>query len=352
MTRRVLVAALLILIVAAAALYWVTRPLPILTVTSWAGPYGRAQASAMMRPYGAAKSVDVRLALWDGDLSDLARGDVVDFELPRVVEACRRGLLERIDAKVLPPGTNGVAAKDDFVAGALGPCWVGSVVYAQVIVAGPGTAAKTLADFFDTQKFPGRRALNRASAKFNLEMALLADGVAPRDVYKTLDTPAGLTRAFDKLKALNPIWAHDGGDALNWVKNGQAVMATALNGDVHDAARKGFKPSVIWDCQLYEMDAFAIPKDNPNKARALDFIATATGSVPLAGVAGWVPYGPARRSSLALLHDDPETGEDMRAFLPTAPEHFQTAFAVDDGWWLGHGAAIAPRWQAFVMATQ
>ena len=30
-------------------------------------------------------------------------------------------------------------------------------------------------------------------------MALLADGVAPGDVYKTLATPEGLDRAFAKL---------------------------------------------------------------------------------------------------------------------------------------------------------
>ena len=78
-------------------------------------------------------------------------------------------------------------------------------------------------------------------------MALLADGVAPGDLYKTLDTPAGLDRAFAKLKALAPIWAHDSGDALDWVKNGQAVMATALNGDVYDQSRLGFAPAVIWD---------------------------------------------------------------------------------------------------------
>ena len=32
------------------------------------------------------------------------KGDVIDFELPRAVEACKRGLLEPIDAASLPPG--------------------------------------------------------------------------------------------------------------------------------------------------------------------------------------------------------------------------------------------------------
>jgi putative spermidine/putrescine transport system substrate-binding protein len=80
----------------------------------------------------------------------------------------------------------------------------------------------------------------------------------------------------------------------------------------------------------------------------MDFIAFATGAVPLARVAEWVPYGPARRSSLPLVKNNPELGTPMRPHLPTAPEHFGNAFSIDDGWWQAHGAAIAPRWQAFV----
>jgi putative spermidine/putrescine transport system substrate-binding protein len=178
-------------------------------------------------------------------------------------------------------------------------------------------------------------------------MALLADGVAPAAIYRTLSTPQGLDRAFAKLKALNPIWAHDSTDALHWLKNGRAVMAAALNGAVYDM-QKEYAARIIWDHALYEFDVFAIPSGDPHRKRALDFIAWATGSKPLAGVAGWVPYGPARRSSFALLRPNRETGASMRPWLPSAPEHFAHAFAVDAGWWLDHQAAIQDRWQAFV----
>ncbi|HMH65913.1 MAG TPA: extracellular solute-binding protein, partial [Rhizomicrobium sp.] len=227
-------------------------------------------------------------------------------------------------------------------------CWVGGAVYSQVMVfkAGAVHPPASLADFFDTKKFPGKRALSRAAPKFNLEMALLADGVAPADVYKTLGTPEGLDRAFAKLTALKPIWAHDSVGALGWIKNGQAVMATALGGDVQ--AQKDFTAGVIWDHQLYEMDVFGIPAGDPKKKAALDFIAFATGSAPLAGVASWVGLGPARHSSLALVKLNPETGADMRPLLPTAPQNFHGAFAIDETWWLDHGEAITPRWQEFV----
>ena len=126
--------------------------------------------------------------------------------LPDAVAACRQGLLEPIDAATLPDGSNGAPAARDFVAGAIGPCWVGSVVYSQVIAYDPhrfgGREPSTLADFFDLKKFPGPRALRRASSKLNLEMALLADGVAPGEVYAALSTPAGVARALAKLDVI------------------------------------------------------------------------------------------------------------------------------------------------------
>ena len=355
--RRVLLALAVLLIGEVATLFFLTRPPPILTVMTWAGTYGRAQTNAQMHTYAADRNVDVRPAFWDGDLADVRKmverrqytGDVIDFELPKAVQACKDGLLEKINPTILPAGANGVPAARDFVPGAIGPCWVGSQIYSQVVVFSPKLkkSPTTLADFFDARKFRGRRALSRASAKFNLEMALLADGVAPGDVYKTLETPDGLDRAFAKLKALNPIWAHDSVGALEWLKDGQAVMVTALNGDVFDL--KDFTPGgVVWDHQLYEMDVFGVPAGDPRRDRAMDYIAYATASAPLAGVARWVPFGPARRSSLPLVKPNPETGQAMTGVLPTAPGNFGTAFAVDEGWWLAHGPAIASRWQEFV----
>lgn len=354
--RYALLLLALVLIAVIGMLYLQTRPAPVLTVMTWPGAYGRAQASAQMHPYAAKKNVDVRTALWDGELAEIAamvqsrsyKADVIDFELPTAVKACNQHLLEKIDPAILPPGADGTPAARDFVAGAIGPCWVGGMVYSQVMVYSPKLkrTPAALADFFDRKRFPGRRALNRANAKFNLEMALLADGVAPGDVYKALETPEGLDRAFAKLTALKPIWAHDGKDALEWVKNGQAVMATALNGDVR--TDKDFAPGVIWDHQLYELDVFAIPAGNSNKSRALDYITYATGSAPLAAMANWVAFGPARHSALGLVKNNPETGIPMSPLLPTAPENFVHAFAIDDGWWLGHGEAIASRWQEFV----
>jgi putative spermidine/putrescine transport system substrate-binding protein len=353
MTRKILVVAAIIILAGIAALAWYMRPLPILTVTTWAGDYGHAQAAAQMRPYASAMRVDVHLAEWEGDLSDL-KGDVIDFELPKAVEACRRGLLEKIDASSLPPGDDGTPAARDFVPGAIGPCWVGSMVYSQVILYAPERFAsaepQSLADFFDTAKFPGRRAMKRGSGKYNLELALLADGVAPKDVYPTLSSASGLARAFHKLDGLGPslTWYDNDSQALTLLQGGGVAFTTALNGQIYDPTHHavGMAPGVIWDRQLYEMDVFGVPAGDPRKDMAMDYIRYATGSAPLAGVADWQPYGPARRSGLALVGRNPEYGTQMRNLLPTA--HFDTAFAVNDAWWLDNRARADAAWQAWL----
>ena len=355
--RRILIALLIIVAAALVGFYVYTRPLPVLKIVTWPGTYGRAQRAAMIEPYRDVAHVDTQPQEWDGDLAELRhavashtyKGDVIDFELPKAIQACREGLLEKIDAASLPAGSDGISAAHDFVAGAVGDCTVASVAYSQVIFFARntfrGADPATLGDFFDTVKYPGPRAL-KPGAKFNLEMALLADGVAPGDIYKTLSSDDGVARAFKKLDTIKPvtIWWRNSGEPAQLIQNRKAVFATALNSDVFDA--RAALPGIIWDRQLYEFDVFGVPKDDPNKDRAMDFIRWATGSKPPAGVADWVALGPARRSSWPLVSRNPDLGIAMAQFLPTS--HFSNAFAVDDGWWLSHGPALEAKFQSWM----
>jgi putative spermidine/putrescine transport system substrate-binding protein len=361
--RRTIFVALAIgiVLVLAALLYWLTRPLPILTVATWSGPYGRAQANALFRPFGEDRRVDVRIALYDGGLAELRRmvaaghadWDVMDMELPDAIAACREGLLEPIDSALLEPGADGTPATRDFVANALGRCWVGSVVYSQVIAYSQtrfGDARpQAVADFFDLARFPGPRALRRG-AKFNLELALLADGVKPAEVYDELSTPKGIRRALAKLDSIRRslVWWDNSADAVAMLNDGRAAFATALNGDVYDAAQHGNAVGVIWDRQLYELDVFGLPKRSSKGELALEFIRFATRSQSLAGVSDWVPFGPARLSALQFVGKNPELGTAMVLFLPTAKAHFASAFPVNDEWWQEHGADAQARWQAWL----
>jgi len=154
-------------------------------------------------------------------------------------------------------------------------------------------------------------------------------------------------RALKKLDSIRGsiVWWSRSSEPAAMLEDGRAAFATILNGDIYDAAIHHRGLGTIWDRQLYELDVFGIPKGDPKRDMAMDFVRFATSAPSLAGVANWVPYGPARHSALALVGKNPELGIAMHPFLPTAPEHFATAFAIDDAWWQSQGGRIAPRWQ-------
>jgi putative spermidine/putrescine transport system substrate-binding protein len=357
---RWLAATLAIIVLIVVGLYWLARPPPTLTVVSWGDVYGRAQTLALFHPYEDQSHVDVKVANYGGGLKEIVQQvrsgdvqwDVVDLELEDAAAACRQGLLERLDGIELPPGANGQSAARDFVPGALGPCWVGSAVYSQVIAFDSqrfaGRPPAGAADFFDLARFPGPRAL-RDGPKYNLELALIADGVQPWRVYSLLETEAGVNRALAKLDSIksSTVWWRRAAEPADLLMSGKVVMATVLNARVFDIAAQP-KIGTIWDGQLYQLDVFGIPKGDPNKKLALDFIRFATGPNALANEARYLPYGPARLSSIRLVGLNPETHADMRPYLPTTPANFARALAVNPDWWAKHGPELQSRWTSWL----
>jgi putative spermidine/putrescine transport system substrate-binding protein len=86
------------------------------------------------------------------------------------------------------------------------------------------TAPSGWADFWDVQKFPGKRGL-RKRAEYNLEFALMADGVKAEDVYQVLGTKAGVDRAFAKLSQIKPAiqWWEAGAQPPQWLASGDVA---------------------------------------------------------------------------------------------------------------------------------
>jgi putative spermidine/putrescine transport system substrate-binding protein len=358
--RRWLTGILVVVAVIAGTLYWLTRPPENLTVASWGDAYQQAQTVSFFHPFVDKTSIDLDGAIYGGGLAEIRQQieagnvewDVVDFDLADAAAACREGLLEPIDALALPAGANGEAATDDFVPGAIGPCWVGTVVYSQMIVVAPNNfaeAPRAVADFFDLERFPGGRGLRDAGPEYTLPFALLADGVAPAEVYAFLEMEAGAARAFAKLDGIKDaiVWWRRPNEAIDMLSRGDTVMTTALNGRAFDAVLANAELSLIFDGQLYGLDVFGIPLGSPAKERALEFIAFASSTEPLAHMASRVPYGPARRSASALVGANPISGVEMLPLLPTAAANFTNAVLIDPEWWTQNGAPLRARWDAW-----
>ena len=238
----------------------------------------------------------------------------------------------------MPAAPDGTAPEDDFIEGALTDCAVANIVWSTVYAYNSDVVEgdpKTMADFFDLEAFPGKRGL-RKSAKANLEMALIADGVPAAEVYDVLETDEGVDRAFAKLDTIKDsiVWWEAGAQPPQLLADGEVAMSTAYNGRIFNAAIGEDQPfEIVWDGQILDFDLFVIPKGAPNKELALDYIKFSTDTQRLADQAQWISYGPARKSSgeLVGLYQDGET--EMAPHMPTAEANMTNALVNDFEFW-------------------
>ncbi len=333
------------------------------TVMSWGGAYGEAQTEAHVKPWAAATGNATVMVDSDNPAPAIkamveagnVTVDVASLEYADAIRLCDEGVLEPIDAASLPAGADGTAAADDFLAGAVTECGVSTDIWSNVYAYDSSklsgdAAPKTAADFFDLEKFPGKRGLKKG-AKAVLEFALLGDGVPAAEVYDVLNTPEGVDRAFAKLDTIKSevVWWEAGAQAPQLLADGEVTMTTAYNGRIFAAAINEGKPfQIVWDGQVYENEMYAVPKGAPNKDLAMEFIRYATSTEGLRQQAQHISYGPARKSSMKeeLLFKDGKTV--MAPHLPTAPENMGNALETSSAFWVDHDAELNERFQAWL----
>jgi putative spermidine/putrescine transport system substrate-binding protein len=319
-----------------------------LTVVSWGGAYTKSQVEAYHKPFIAKTGIQIKSEDYDGTVAPIkaqvqsgkVTWDIVDVELADAVRMCDEGLLEKVDPKtMLAPGADGKSAADDFIKGTVHDCAVATILWSTIFAYDDkkfaGAKPTTIADFFDTTKFPGKRGM-RKSPKINIEFALMADGVPAADVYKVMKTKEGIDRAFKKLDSIKKdiVWWEAGAQPPQLLGDGQVVMTTAYNGRIFDAAMKDGKPFVIvWDGQVWDLDLWVIPKGSPNKDAAMDFLKFSTSTEALAEQAKWISYAPSRMSSVAKVGKFNDGKTDMAPHMPTAAANFKNAVQNDFLFW-------------------
>ena len=314
-----------------------------LTVVSWGGAYQDGQREVFFKPF-IATGTKMTDESWDGGLGVLRtkiKGgnntwDVVQVEADELEVGCDEGLYEKLDVAK-------IGGANRYLPGAVHGCGVGAIIY-NLVLAYDGDKLKAApngwADFFDTKKVPGKRSV-RNGAKWNLEIALIADGVPKADVYKVLRTPAGVDRAFKKLDTIKAdlVFWKSGAQPPQMLAAGDVVMTTAYNGRItaaNEKDKKNFK--MVWKDTPYTMDSWVIMKGSPNKANAeklLEFMGRADTQAKLPK---FVRYGVTNRDAAKQV--DPALMGD----LPTNPANLNAAFAEDVKFWIDNIDKLTERW--------
>ena len=339
----------------------------------------------LLKPYASATGTDLGDVAWDGSQDALTKiagdqaADLVLVDGSTLASGCTAQTFKRLDWNRL--------GRTRFLPNASSDCGAGAFMTATVLawdreklqgdtkppaqpsLAGgkppasqgqknatpdtkpaPDTAAKAptpdpqWSDFWDVAKHPGRRGLQR-QAEGNLEFALLADGVSPGDIYRTLRTGDGVDRAFRKLDQLKPyiMWWDQPGQPAQFLSGGKVLFtsapASSLSAMVVQPGHA--RPGVQWAGSLNAVQSWAVPQSaHEEAAMAAMLIATDPArEVELARAAG---YGPSTTDAVALLPGD------LRGASPAAPANLKLGLALDEGFWRDNHKALEARFNDWV----
>ncbi len=311
------------------------------TVASWGGAYTESQKLGYGDPTAKALGVDINWVDYSGGLSEIKAQkeagaitwDIIDVFAFDTINGCDEGIFVEFDFdKDFPAAPDGTPASEDFFAPMPSKCAVGNILYSWNYAydnrAFDGKAPKTIKDFFNTKKFPGKRAIYK-SALTNLEIALAGDGVymgkGGSEIYKLLETEAGVNRAMNKIKEL---CTDPNGGCVFWSAGAQQV----------------------WDGQGLDYEYFALVKGGPDEANAKKALAMMTNTEMLAGSAKYIAYAPYRLSSLEIIKANEPWYKDgkteMMPQMPTAPANTKKYFLVDPFFWADNGTELGEKWEA------
>ena len=339
-----------------------------LTVVSWGGAYQTSQQKAYSEPYQAATDTDFT---WDESSNEaVARmrameeagnvtWDLVDVEGPDSQRLCDEGLAAEVDLdEILAPGDDGTAASEDMADSVINECFIPQIVFSTTfgyrtdVAEWNGAEPENLCALFDTETFPGRRALETRPKK-NLEWALLCDGVAKEDLYDVLSEPEGVEQALAKLDTIKDdvIWWSAGAETPQLLADGEVVMGSTYNGRLFSVIEEQDQPvKMLWDWQVFDFDGWVIPADLPEERmnRVLHFLRFATDTQRLADQAKYISYGPARASSQPLVATHADLGIEMAPHMPTNPDNMSNYLVNNIEWWADNQDDVEARFQAWL----
>lgn len=219
-------------------------------------------------------------------------------------------------------------------------CMVPNILYgyviaynAEVFKDNPPTSA---ADFFDTEKFPGKRTVGQGETmdlSSMMELAYMADGKNPADI-----TPEEIPNGLDKYRALgdNLISWQTGAQAQQQLESGEAVMGFVWSGRGYGAAAAGAPIVPMWDEWIVLVDSLAIPKGSKNVQAAHAAMNYFLGAEQQAKVTELSSYSP--------VNVDAKPQLDETAQLWLAADHLDTGFNSSSEFWVENYEAAKSAW--------
>lgn len=306
-----------------------------LYINSWGGPWLEAAQANLFDPFTAETGITINTVspVSFAKLAQQVQTGVYEFDVTtlgggEIVRANQAGLLEQIPE----PFEGGL-----FENGAASHAF--ATMLAWRTDKGWDGQPQSWADFWDVERFPGSRSLQRYPARV-LPLALLADGVAMEDLY-----PLDIDRAFAKLDEIKEhirVWWTAGSQSTQILRDGEIDMIGIWHGRYYEALDAGAPVAATWNQAEIERAYWVVAKDTPNMDAALAFVEFATSPRPLAGFVTQANYGALNPAANEFV------GEDARPRMPTSPENYTQTFEQDMLNWGGDIEEVSMRFDEWL----
>ncbi|MCC8969162.1 ABC transporter substrate-binding protein [Bradyrhizobium brasilense] len=245
-----------------------------ITMVNYGGSYQDATVKAILDPFTKETGIKVEVVPYSGldkvKAMQLTGNVEIDIYMSTGAEAAggsKRGFWDKLDPSLFDLKDLKIQPATDYAT---------TEIYSRGIAwdpkkFGPGKHPTTFAEFFDLQKFPGRRTV-RARGQDTLEMALLADGVAPKDIY-----PLDLNRAFKALDRIKSqiVWAATTPQDTSLLQVGEADFSIANVNRVKSTTEPGGGVPLAYSFEqnLNGGQTLQVLKGARNKENAMKLIA-------------------------------------------------------------------------------
>lgn len=313
-----------------------------LVFVDWGGSNTDARIKANIEPFEEATGIEVTVVT-PSDYAKLismvengtTEWDVMNCDAYWGAYAGNEGYLEPIDYEVVTTKID-PEVQLEYV--------MGAEVYTSVIAYNSNvytaeTAPQTWADFFDTEKYPGTRAMWKYPVTV-LEAALLADGVPMDELY-----PLDLDRAFAKLDTIKDkiVWWSKGAEPSQMLSTGEADIALAWSGRIATAKEEGSPVDMLYNEGIRIAAGWVVPKGAPNKENAMKFIEYISQPESQLAFSELIPYGSTNPDATNLM------SEELKESLGQTEAQLADEIYLDNEYWAENLSEVEERFNTWLM---
>jgi len=316
---------------------------------SWGGSFQDALRSTMLTPAAEKLGIEVEEDTTNGiqDVrSQISAGavswDVTEQELSVCETLKQEKSLEPLDYSLID--TTGIPSE------LINSHYVGLLAFTKVISYRKDkfgdNGPQSWADFWDVEKFPGKRGMH-GKVNYNLEAALMADGVDKNEIYSVLSTKAGQERAWAKLAEIVPhvtVWYRGGSQSAQILRDGEVDVVHMGHNRVESVANSGVDVAYTFQDGTMDVDCLLVPKGAPNYENAMHLINSVLSAKSQATLAKTMPLGPVNKYAF----DAGVLSIEQAKNVNTHPDNYDKQLLVDPNFYIGQLDMLTERFDTLI----